>query len=264
MKGILTMAIKDLWEKTSKWLGPNRSSRITRFRPQVNDDGLISQEGEQAKAKENPSVSTGDDSDTVLVKTMQPTEKQQSIEKLQAGFDKLIEQLQGINQHLNQQAMQNEELMGRIEQLPKLLESFPDLVQNQKQITEGLVEQIKKAVAKDQQFVDTVERIPIETAKQTDALVEIDHQLAAAASTDVQMVESFNKFNESLDKLNDRTVSQTDGIMQMSRTFATSDRYLKYILSKQNRRFMWVFIAAIGVCVMAILILTGIIIYLKQ
>lgn len=258
------MTIKDLWDKTSKWLAPNRASRITRFRPQVDDEGLISRDGEQAKPVESPSPSADTESDTVLVKPVQPTEKQQSLEKLQEGFNNLIKQLQDINQHLNRQAMQNEELMGRIEQLPKLLESFPDLVQNQKQITQGLVEQIKAAIAKDQQFVDTVERIPIETAKQTDALVEIDHQLAAAASTDVQMVESFNKFNEALDKLNERTVSQTDGIMQMSRTFATSDRYLKYILSKQNRRFMWVFIAAIGVCVMAILILTGIILFLGK
>ncbi len=258
------MTIKDLWDKTSKWLAPNRASRITRFRPQVDDEGLISQEGVQAKPIESPSTSAGTESDTVLVKSVQPTEKQQSLEKLQEGFNNLIKQLQDINQHLNRQAMQNEDLMSRIEQLPRLLESFPDLVQNQKQITQGLVEQIKAAIAKDQQFVDTVERIPIETAKQTDALVEIDHQLAAAASTDVQMVESFNKFNEALDKLNERTVSQTDGIMQMSRTFATSDRYLKYILSKQNRRFMWVFIAAIGVCVMAILILTGIILFLGK
>jgi methyl-accepting chemotaxis protein len=260
----MIMTIKDLWDKTSKWLAPNRASRITRFRPQVDDEGLISQEGEQAKPKMGPSASAGTPSNTVLVKPVQPTEKQQSLEKLEEGFNNLIKQLQDINQHLKRQAIQNEELMGRIEQLPKLLESFPDLVQNQKQITQGLVEQIKAAIAKDQQFVDTVERIPMETAKQTDALVEIDHQLAAAASTDVQMVESFNKFNEALDRLNERTVSQTDGIMQMSRTFATSDRYLKYILSKQNRRFMWVFIAAIGVCVMAILILTGIILYLRK
>src|SRR4030042_1228650 len=199
-----------------------------------------------------------------LVKTVQPAEKQQSIEKLEEGFNNLIKQLQGINQHLNRQVTQNEELMSRIEQLPKWLESFPDIVQNQRQITEQLTVQLKTAIAKDQQFINTVAKIPIETAKQTDALVDIDHQLAAAADTDVQMAESFNKFNESLDKLNQRTVSQTDSIVQMSRTFATADRYLKYILSKQNRRFMWVFIAAIGVCVLAILILAGIVIYLSQ
>jgi len=259
------MTVKEFWtrtkSKTTTWLHAHKPRRAGRYRPEVNEEGLISANGEPAVSETPP---TGTQSDKVLVKTVPPIDKQQSLEKLQAGFDKLIEQLQGINQNLNRQVSQNEELMSRIEQLPKLLESFPDLVQNQKKITEGLVEQIKAAIAKDQQFVDTVEKIPMETAKQTDALVDIDHQLAAAADTDVQMAESFNKFNEALDKLNQRTVSQTDSIVQMSRTFATSDRYLKYILSKQNRRFMWVFIAAIGVCVLAILILTGIVIYLRS
>lgn len=258
------MTVREFWtrtkSKTSTWLHAHKPTKVGRFRPRVNEEGLISANGESA---ESESLPVGTQSDKVLVKMVPPIEKQQSLEKLQEGFDKLIVQLQGINQHLNRQANQNEDLMSRIEQLPKLLESFPDLVQNQKQITEGLVEQIKAAIAKDQQFVDTVEKIPMETAKQTDALVDIDHQLAAAADTDVQMAESFNKFNEALDKLNQRTVSQTDSIVQMNRTFATSDRYLKYILSKQNKRFMWVFIAAVGVCVLAILILTGIVIYLR-
>jgi len=49
----------------------------------------------------------------------------------------------------------------------------------------------------------------------------------------------------------------------MSKTFAASDRYLKYIISRQNKRFMWIFVAAISICATAILILTGVIIYLR-
>jgi lipopolysaccharide/colanic/teichoic acid biosynthesis glycosyltransferase len=77
------------------------------------------------------------------------------------------------------------------------------------------------------------------------------------------MAESFNKFKMTLDKMDESTISQTDGIIQMSKTFAASDRYLKYIMSKHNKRFMWIFIAAVSVCVACILILTGIIIFLK-
>jgi len=137
-------------------------------------------------------------------------------------------------------------------------------VENQKQITEQMLEQLRATVSRNQEFIDVVEKIPTETAKQTDALVDIDHQLAAAADTDVQIAENFNKFNETLDKLSQSTDSQTDGIIQMSKTFATSDRYLKYIISRQNKRFMWIFVTAISVCVLAILLLTGIIIYLRQ
>jgi len=78
------------------------------------------------------------------------------------------------------------------------------------------------------------------------------------------MAESFNKFNETLDKLNQSALAQTDSIIQMGKTFATSDRYLKYIISRQNKRLMWIFISAISVCAAVVLILTAIIIYLRH
>ncbi len=258
------MTLKDFWTKASSWLRSHKLSRTADYQPQLNDEGLISPDAESAEPAVDESQHAGTQSDQLVVKTVQPIDKTQSLEKLQEGFNKLIEQLQGINEHLNRQVTQNEDLMSRMEQLPKLLESFPDVVENQKQLTEQLLEQLKAATTKDQQFIETIEKIPTETAKQTDALVNIDHQLAAAADTDVQMAESFNKFNQTLDKLNQSTVGQTDSILQMSRTFATSDRYLKYIISRQNKRFMWIFVISLGVCVVAILLLTGIIIYLRQ
>jgi len=252
------MTLKDFFEKTGNWLRAHKPAGRSGYQPEVDGEGLISEESETAEEEQ------AEKSSQVVVKTVQPKSKSESLEKLQAGFDKLIEQLKGINEHLNHQVGQTEDLMSRIEQLPKLLESFPAVVEGQKKLTEELIEQFKAASVKQEQFVDIIEKIPKETAKQTDALVEIDHQLAAAADTDVQMAESFNKFTETLDKLNQSTNSQTEGIMQMSKTFAASDRYLKYIMSRQRKSFVWVLMIAMGVCATAILILTGIIIYLKQ
>ena len=252
------MEIKELWSKTSRWLESHKIPIHSNYRPHIDDHGLISHE---TKFEEVSSENVGE---TVSVKTIQSASKPQSLEKLQEGFNKLIEQLRDINGNLNIQSNQNRELMDRMEKLPNLLESFPDVVENQKQLTEQLFEQLKTASLKNQQFVDAVGKIPAETAKQTDALVEIDHQLAAAAEADIQLGESFNKFNETLDKLNQSTANQTDGIMQMSKTFATSDRYLKYLMSRQNKRFMWISSIAIGICALVILILAGIVIYLRQ
>jgi len=257
------MTLKEFWADTGRWLRAHKPFAGGAHRPEIDDDGLISQGNNPAGQGGDGSAPDPNQSNNVVVRAVPPAEKQESLEKIQEGFDNLIDQLKGINEHLNRQATQHEDLMGRIQQLPELLESFPAMVENQKRITEQLLEQLKGAAAKNEQFVDAVEKIPNETAKQTDALVNIDHQLAAAADIDVQMTESLNNFNESLDKLNNSTVSQTDGIIQMSKTFAASDRYLKYILSRQSKRFMWIFIAAISVCVTVILILVGIVIYLK-
>jgi len=257
------MALKELWSSTGRWLRKNNPLAPVAHQPQIGDDGLISRDDESDEQAIEGSPRAEIRNNKVTVRSVPQTERQEQLEKLQKGFEQLVEQLKGINEHLDRQAGRQEELMGQIEQLPKILESFPQVVENQKRTTEELLDQLRNATAKNEKFVDAVEKIPNETAKQTDALVNIDHQLGAAADLEVQRTESFNNFNNSLDKLNQSTMSQTDGIIQMSKTFAASDRYLKYIISRQNKRFMWIFIAAISVCVTAILILTGIVIYLN-
>ena len=258
------MTLKQFWAGTGKWLKARKPFTASGPQPQIDEDGLISPNDNPAQPETETSPSNEAEGDNVMVKAVPTINPQESLEKLQTGFDKLVEQLQGINEHLNRQATQQEELMSRIQQLPKVLESFPDAVENQKRVFEQLLEQLKSSAAKNEQFMDAVGKIPNETAKQTDALVKIDQQLAAAANIDVQMSQSFNNFNETLDKLNQTSTGQTDGILQMSKTFAASDRYLKYIISKHSKRFMWIFIAAVSVCTVCILILTGIIIYLNR
>jgi ABC-type transporter Mla subunit MlaD len=250
------MTVKEILTKTRSWIQSRKLMRTDKYQPDLTDEGLISDNDlQQNKLPQN---------NQILVQTVQPVDKNQSLEKLQEGFNKLIGQLGTINTHLNEQVSQHKELMNRLEKLPSLLESFPEVVQSQKQLTQELFDQLKAVSLKEQQFVELVEKIPAETAKQSDCLINIDHQLAAAADIDVQMAESFNRFNKSLEKLDQTAISQTDGIMQMSKTFATSDRYFKYIISRQNKRFMWIFVTAITICAVTILIFAGIIIYLRS
>ncbi len=254
------MNLKNNLSKMSSWLKSHTFSKPDEYSPVIDDQGLISQEPDTSEQKNQQPQQNKQ----VLVKSVQPEDKNQTLEKLQKGFDDLISQLKGINENLNKQGTHYDSLMEEMNKLPKLLESFPGVVDNQTKLTEQMLETLKANAAKQQQFVEAVEKIPTETAKQTDALVEIDHQLAAAADTDVQMAESFNNFNETMQKLDQTSANQTDSIMQMSKTFATSDRYLKYLMTRQNKRFMWIFFISMGVCVTAILLLVGIIIYLRH
>jgi uncharacterized phage infection (PIP) family protein YhgE len=261
------MAMKDFWSNTGDWIRSHKPTGSSKFKPEIDEDGLISQEEEEEEKTdmaEEKVEQAEPENEKVLVKAVAPAEEVETLDKPQEGFGKLIGQLQDINEHLSGQIAQQEKLTGRMEQMPKLLESFPSVLENQRQMTEKLLEQLKVAAAKNQQFVDVIEKIPSETSKQTDALVDINHQLAAAADSDVQRTESFNKFHQSLDKLSETSQAQTDSIMQMSRTFYTSDRYLKYIVSRQNKRFIWVYVISLSVCVAVILVLAGVVFYLRR
>jgi len=199
--------------------------------------------------------------DKVLVQAVAP-DKRESIEKLQEGFSQLVDQLNAINTNLKRQVEQHQQLMERVDRIPGLLETFPDLVQNQAKLTDSLLASMDTAAAKNDRFIDAVEQIPAQTARQTDALTNIDHHLAASAQTDVQMTEAFNTFNNTLAGLNNSTQANAESIEQMSRTFAASDRYLKYILMRQNRRFFWGLVITAVMCAVAIVVLVGAIIYI--
>ena len=250
------MALKNILSRTGGWLRSHRLIKLREFQPRIDNEGLISYETHSQIDSHETQQQEQEDHIVISPENQLPSKPQES-------FNKLIEKLQGINDHLGTQVVQHEDLMNRMEQLPKLIENFPNALENQKHLVEQLLEQLKSNAAKDMQFVDAVEKIPNETLKQTDALVNINNQLSAAADVDTQLSENFHKFTNTLGKLDQSTMGQTDSILQMSKTFAASDRYLKYIISRQNKRFMWMLLVTIGVCFISILVLTSIIIYVK-
>jgi len=237
------MDLKQIWSKAGSWFG--NLFKKQDYHVPIDDLGLISHDIENQQ-----SDSQAPECNHIVVKTSPQVVRTESMEKLQESFNNLIEQLSAINKHLDCQIAQRKDLLEKINELPELLKGFPAVVETQKKLTENMLEQLKASTARQQQFVDIVEKIPLETAKQTDALAGIDHQLAASADTDVQIAENFN--------------SQSDSILQMSKTFSASDRHLKYLVSIQNKRFMWLFIIAISVCTTVILLFAGIILYLKK
>jgi len=270
------MKLKELWSKTNKWIRSRAESADKTGASQINNEGLISEDveggtesaGQQAEKEvqaEHPQESvSGEGTGEVMVAPSMDSEKAEPIEKLQRGFNRLIDRLANINDNLNLQVSQHKELIERLDKMPELVRSFPTIVENQEKIRTQLVEQISSMAASNEQFIESVEKIPEETARQTGILDEIRERLESAADIDSRMSESFRQFNDILGNIDRNTVSHTDSIMQMSKTFATSDRYLKYVMSRQNKRFMWLFVISLSVCVLSILALVGIIIYLAR
>jgi chromosome segregation ATPase len=257
------MTLRGILSGTASWLRSHRYEDSGHCGLVLDEDGLLATDFDPGS--EAPGVqSAGARSEPVMVSTITSIERREPVERLQEGLNQLVGELEQINGHLSEQLAQHEELMGRVRHLPQLLESLPSAVENQKRLTTQLLEQLRSSAAKDRQFSQVVEGIPAAAARQTDALIDINHQLAVAADVDVQMAEGFHKFRVILDRLNQNTVSNTEGILQMSRTFAASDRHLKHIVAKLNRRYAWTLAVTLGVCTSMIALLLGVILYLAH
>jgi vacuolar-type H+-ATPase subunit I/STV1 len=271
------MENRNIWSKIKSWLYSDNEPTESETESHLDDEGLLAKDveelvgaggkgsagGGQAKQawQEGQSADAGRSGGAG-----EPDYSRQfdRYEKIQLSFNKLIDKLQAINGNLEQQVKQHRELIERLDTMPELVKSFPAMVENQEKIRIQLSEQLAEMAVKNEQFLEAVEKIPAETGRQTDLLEEINEQISVTADAEDNMAAGFKKFNEILARLSQNTISHTDSIMQMSKTFSTSEKYLKYVISRQNKQFIWLFAVSLSVCFVAIAALTGIILYLAR
>ena len=154
--------------------------------------------------------------------------------------------------------------MSQINKFPDFIEKLPSVIRNQQELSERIFDKLKDDAVRNERMREAMVRIPEAADKQTDAIEELSERISEAAEADSKMAGGFEKFNETLEHFDATTAGQTESILQMSKTFSASDRYLKYLITQQNKRFMWIFFTAIGVCSVVILLFVLMVIYLRQ
>ncbi|HAL44709.1 MAG: hypothetical protein A2Y12_03205 [Planctomycetes bacterium GWF2_42_9] len=241
------MAIKELITRTTKWFSAKKKGNVY----------------EHLQGPETTELPKNFHNIIPLPRRTDLPERTEALQMIQNSFEQLVQKLGSINENLDRHVAQNAKLMQRIDEIPQLLQNLPEGMKNQKMVVESLIEQLKTQALKNQQFAETIAKIPAASETQTAAIKEMAGQIAASAAVDNQIVEGMRKFNTITDKLKDNVAEQAGSIEQMGKTFSASDRYLKYILNTQHKRFMWVFITAMGVCTFAIIALLIVIFVLK-
>lgn len=202
--------------------------------------------------------------ENVLVKPQPVGSNARSLEMIQNGLSDLVGQLDSINKNLAKQSEQNQQLMDRIEHLPDMIHTLPEAVKNQSASVKAMLKQMEDNKNNELEFIRAVESIPKETGKQTDELEKISGQLAAGAEVDVQFVESFNQFKQSIERMDNTNVTQNKTLEQMNKTFAASDRYMKFLMQKQAKKFTVLFIVALSVCLVSVVGLIAMVAYLMS
>lgn len=164
--------------------------------------------------------------------------KKSSAEMFNEAVEKLVEKLEGINDNLDRQVQENQQLVQRMEGLPDMLATMPKAIEEQRQAFARVAELLVQKVDHDEKVAED--------------LAGIHEKVAVSTEIQSKMGDNFTKFSDTLDRLDQDTVSQTEWLQQISRTFLASERYMKYTLAKQQTRFYWIFGISIGICFLAI------------
>jgi hypothetical protein len=259
--GRTQMLLKSIFLGTTNWLRSHRYETIDHSAPAVDDEGLLV----DGLADDHPASSDrgGLSQRTMPVQAVTAVDRRDSVDKTHEGFNRLVDQLQKINDHLGRQLSQHDELMERVRQLPELLEAFPKIVDNQRELSGELLRQLQTAAARQEQFLNAVGQIPTETARQTRTLGAIHQQLETAAQTDAELMTCVTSVGRTLGHLDASTADNTVGMREMRKSAAARDRYLVYALSRFRRRIAWLFAGFAVLCVAAIAVLIGLILHVR-
>jgi Mg2+ and Co2+ transporter CorA len=178
--------------------------------------------------------------------------KRDSAEMFQEAVDKLVDKLEQINAGISLRVQQNEQLLDKMSQLPDFLSGLPQHTQQQREILQELVAELKAKSAGEQKMLDAVVDMTEQSVDQTRKLGAINEQLVTSAKTDRQMCDNMGRFGDSLGRLSAETTTQTEWMQHLSRALDATDQYVKLTLTRQQNRFMWVFAISMAVSVVAI------------
>ena len=95
------MSLKSIFTAPSSWFRTHRYEEVGHCGPLLNDEGLIAASLDTEDLDETQSACAP--SDPIVVDTVTSLERREPLERLQEGLDKLVDQLQQINDHLNEQ-----------------------------------------------------------------------------------------------------------------------------------------------------------------
>jgi hypothetical protein len=180
-------------------------------------------------------------------------EKPQSLERIQENFNRFVDQLQGINANLTKQVAQQEQLGAKLDKLPTLIGAVPEMLENEHRSLDEVLRQLRASQVRSEEFIDIVHQIPREAVKQTETMQKMNQHMTSAAETDIVMRDAFTSFSETVTKLTAATEANREAILNMSKAFVASDRSMKFIVQVQNRRFIWLFMISIGICLVCVL-----------
>ena len=125
---------------------------------------------------------------------------------LQAGYSEMLTLMRGINEHLQRQEDVQHKLAGALEKLPASMESL---------------QSVGKAAE-----------------QQVEVLALLREQLSSSVRHDQQLVESMNRFNQTLGVMDETSRHSGQTVVELIERSRESDKQLQDVLERSEKRFI--------------------------
>jgi len=178
--------------------------------------------------------------------------REQTLSKLQEGYDRLNQVIEQIQKHLEQQGERTDRICNSLEQLARSMSDLPNVGRKQVQTLEAITAQIESGNVRMQQIASAVDEVPKASRAQTETLAGINRTLEMTGEQNLVTAQTLEKLGLTLGALGESNATQIEVLKQMGSKADTQADQLGGLIARQSRRFLMLFIVTIVLAAAAI------------
>lgn len=221
------------------WGRPETTEAPTGSLPEVGEDGLLADPVETAETE----VETAPD------RTPGPlarwSKRDQTLVKLQEGYEQVTRVIQEIQNHLVTQADRSERICNSLEQLARSVNELPAIARTQTQTLETIAAHIEATGSRTRQMAESLADVPKLAKAQSESLISINRQLEIAGEQRSLTCQTLDRMGSALGTLNSSTQSQAERLKMIGDRTEQQVDLLANMIARQNRRFIMLFVVTI-------------------
>ena len=210
--------------------------------PAAGDDGLLLEPAEYPEP-------LGPEGEAPAERTANPLmrwgRRDQTLAKLQEGYERVNQVIEEIQKHLAQQGERTDRICTALETLARSLGDVPVLGRQQAQTLEAISGHIEAGNARLQQVAESVGEIPKASRAQTETLNGIKRQLDMTGEQNLVTGQTMEKLSTAIAALGELNSTQVQALQQMNSKAADQSDSLRHLIGRQNKRFLMLFIVTI-------------------
>jgi len=186
--------------------------------------------------------------------TLRPWRKNSAaIANLQDGFQSLTQLMDEIRQNMVSQSRRQDELIGYLSALPKLMESIPESGRLHAETLKAIQAQLQRNGDQQETLGEILEKMAESGGDQKDLLEGLRERVETLNHQDKAMADSLGNVSASLEQSTRHSAAGTRVLESLRENLKTRDGDLEKVIQRQNARFTTLLIVAIGISVAALI-----------
>lgn len=161
--------------------------------------------------------------------------KENAIEKLQRGYEELVDMMGHVRCHLAQQSERSERLINMLEGLPEALRSLPEATRNQTRTLETIQTSLSQQSSHNARLAEALNGLARTTSHHEQAMSAIGQQLDASHQRSEQILSSFTSLSGTLGKMSDANEASTGLLRRITEQESQAADQVKQLIMRNQK-----------------------------